>query len=366
MTVPQVDTLIIGQGLAGSILAFQLIARGQRVLVIDNDHQGSASQVAAGIINPITGHRLNLTEGFVDYYACATAFYAELESTLRVSLIKQVEQVRLLKNPGQASYFSKRLEQDAYADFLETNTATTLFKEQPYGSAKIKQTSIVNTSELLAALKRWLIEQNAHLNTHVDYDELHFNSSGVSYREFSASRVIFCEGYQAINNPWLKDLPFKLAKGEILTIEKPKEKLREEPGEQLRAKQGEKQGEEQTQMLSWGNWLIPYGDNCAKLGSNYAWQDTDLTPSHSVREKLLNSLEEQTGLKPTVLNHQVGIRPTTTHRHAFVGGISKQAGAYCFNGFGSKGCLTIPAHSQLLCDHLINNTQLPEELNKWL
>jgi glycine/D-amino acid oxidase-like deaminating enzyme len=361
MTVPQVDTLIIGQGLAGSMLAFQLIARGQRVLVIDNDYQGSASQVAAGIINPITGHRLNLTEGFVDYYTCATAFYAQLESTLGVSLIKQVEQVRLLKNPGQASYFSKRLEQTAYDDFLEANTAATLFKQQQYGCAKVKQTSIVNTAELLAAVKRWLLEQNAYLNKSINYSKLHFDSTGVNYEEFSATRVVFCEGYQAINNPWLKDLPFKLAKGEILTIEKPKEKLTDELEEAA-----QQQSSASKQMLSWGNWLVPYGDNCAKLGSNYAWQDTDLTPSSSVREKLLNSLEEQTGLRPTVLNHQVGVRPTTTHRHAFVGGISNQVGAFCFNGFGSKGCLTIPAHSRLLCDHLLNNTPLPEELSKWL
>ena len=350
MTVPQVDTLIIGQGLAGSILAFQLIAQGQRVLVIDNGHTGSASQVAAGIINPITGHRLNLTEGFVDYYTYATAFYDQLESTLGVSLITPIDQVRLLKNPGQASYFSKRLEQASYADFLEKNTATTLFKKQEYGSAKVKQTSIVDTPKLLAAIKHWLLAQNAYLNTRVDYGKLHFDSAGVSYQEFSATRVIFCEGYQAINNPWLKNLPFKLAKGEILTIEHPKEQMKEES----------------THMLSWGNWLTPYGDNYAKLGSNYAWQDTDLTPSEAAREKLLNSLEGQTGLRPTVVNHQVGIRPTTTHRHAFVGSISKQVGAFCFNGFGSKGCLTIPTHSELLCDHLLNNTQLPEELNKWL
>lgn len=350
MTVPQVDTLIIGQGLAGSILAFQLIAQGQRVLVIDNEHKGSASQVAAGIINPITGHRLNLTEGFVDYYTYATTFYTELESTLGVRLVTPIDQVRLLKNPGQASYFSKRLEQASYADFLEKNTAATLLKKQEYGSAKIKQTSIVDTPKLLAEIKHWLLAQNAYFNTRVDYSKLHLDSTGVRYQEFSATRVIFCEGYQAINNPWLKDLPFKLAKGEILTIEQPKESL----------------NKESKHMLSWGNWLIPYGDNCAKLGSNYAWQDTDLTPSEAVREKLLNSLEDQTGLRPMVVNHQVGVRPTTTHRHAFVGSISKQINAYCFNGFGSKGCLTIPTHSQLLCDHLLSNTQLPEELNKWL
>jgi glycine/D-amino acid oxidase-like deaminating enzyme len=349
MPVAQIDFLIIGQGLAGSMLAFQLIARGQRVMVIDNDYHGSASQVAAGIVNPITGHRLNLTDGFVDFYSTASAFYQTLERTLKISLIKQVEQVRLLKNPGQASYFAKRLEQDAYADFLETNTASTLFTHAEFGSAKIKQTSIVDTSRLLKATRQWLLEQNSYLDTCLDYRKLSFTDEGVSYQDLCASRVIFCEGYQAINNPWLKDLPFKLAKGEILTLEKAQQNS-------LRS----------SKMLSWGNWLIPYHENTTKLGSNYAWNDTDLTPSEAVREKLLDSLEGQTGLKPTVLNHQVGIRPTTIDRHPFVGAISKQAGAYCFNGFGSKGCLTIPAHTELLCDHLLNQVSLTEELTKWL
>jgi glycine/D-amino acid oxidase-like deaminating enzyme len=198
-------------------------------------------------------------------------------------------------------------------------------------------------------VRAWLREQGAYINTRIDYGALHFNTDSVSYHQFSADRVIFCEGYQAISNPWLKDLPFKLAKGEILTIEPPQQA-----------------NSISNQMLSWGHWLIPHGDNSAKLGSNYAWQDTDLTPSDTVREKLLSSLEEQTGLKPKVMNHQVGIRPTTTHRHAFVGAISKQIRAYCFNGFGSKGCLTIPAHAELLCNHLLNQVVLPEDLTKWL
>ena len=345
MHVPQFDYLIIGQGLAGSILAFQLIARGQRVMVIDNDHKGSASQVAAGIINPITGHRLNLTDGFVGYYFSASTLYQQLEQTLEVNLIRKIDQVRLLKNPGQASYFHKRLDQDDYVHFIEANKEASLFMNTEYGTAKIKQTSIVDTELLLQTLKKWLVDRNAYRNTYVDYSELIFAVDGVGYQDFSASRVIFCEGYQAINNPWLKDLPFKLAKGEILTIER--------------------QSNHES-MMSWGNWLIPSTNDVAKLGANYAWNDTDLQPSDTTRAKLLESLRDQTGLEPTVLNHQVGIRPTTTHRHAFVGSISKQERAFCFNGFGSKGCLTIPAHAEFLCDHLLNDTLLPKELNQWL
>ena len=51
-----IDYLIIGQGLAGSLLAWELINRNCKVVIIDNG-QENASQVAAGLINPIAGQR---------------------------------------------------------------------------------------------------------------------------------------------------------------------------------------------------------------------------------------------------------------------------------------------------------------------
>ena len=53
----QVDAIIVGQGLAGSLLAFALHQRGQQVMLLD-DGVVNASQVAAGLINPVTGQRL--------------------------------------------------------------------------------------------------------------------------------------------------------------------------------------------------------------------------------------------------------------------------------------------------------------------
>ena len=55
------DFLIIGQGLAGSALAYQLLQAGQKVLVIDNQYANSASRVAAGLLNPITGNEMKKT-----------------------------------------------------------------------------------------------------------------------------------------------------------------------------------------------------------------------------------------------------------------------------------------------------------------
>ena len=50
MSDTHIDTLILGQGLAGSLLARLLIRAGQSVCVIDDGHTSSSSTVAAGLV----------------------------------------------------------------------------------------------------------------------------------------------------------------------------------------------------------------------------------------------------------------------------------------------------------------------------
>ncbi|MEX0882137.1 MAG: FAD-binding protein, partial [Cyclobacteriaceae bacterium] len=51
----EVDFLLIGQGLAGTVLSYRLIKAGFKVHLIDKDEEGTSSKVAAGLYNPITG-----------------------------------------------------------------------------------------------------------------------------------------------------------------------------------------------------------------------------------------------------------------------------------------------------------------------
>jgi len=51
------DYLVIGQGLAGSAIALQLLKRNRKFMVLDQPHQNNSSAVAAGIFNPITGKK---------------------------------------------------------------------------------------------------------------------------------------------------------------------------------------------------------------------------------------------------------------------------------------------------------------------
>ena len=57
MTKTEINYLIVGGGIAGSLLAYNLYKAGKQVRLIQTSMKGEASSVSAGLINPITGKR---------------------------------------------------------------------------------------------------------------------------------------------------------------------------------------------------------------------------------------------------------------------------------------------------------------------
>ena len=82
----RVDFVIVGQGLAGTTLAWQLLRRGRSVLVIDREGGVTSSRIAAGLITPVTGKRLAKSWRWEELYPAAVAFYRSLEAEIRVLL----------------------------------------------------------------------------------------------------------------------------------------------------------------------------------------------------------------------------------------------------------------------------------------
>src|SRR5215213_4280553 len=75
-----VDFVIVGAGLAGTTLAWQLRRRGRSVLVLDRETGGAASRVAAGLVTPVTGKRLARSWRWDELFPAAVAFYREVEA----------------------------------------------------------------------------------------------------------------------------------------------------------------------------------------------------------------------------------------------------------------------------------------------
>src|SRR5580704_8111533 len=107
--VREVDYLVVGQGLAGSLLACLLQMERKDVLVIDNAHRTAASLSAAGIMNPITGKRLNRPFLIDRLLENAFAVYPSVERHLEISFFRRRKVLRLLRSADEQSQWKERL-----------------------------------------------------------------------------------------------------------------------------------------------------------------------------------------------------------------------------------------------------------------
>lgn len=326
------DALIIGQGLAGSLLAWTLIQRQYRVLVVDPG-QENASQVAAGLINPITGKRLVKHPQMDAYLTSAHHYYRALEQTFGQAFLVELPMLRVLQSTQEQEYAQKRLLQADYHPYISNYHAEIESISSQHGILQQTGTGYLQTLPLLTRLRQFLIARSSYIAANLDYADIHFQPI-LQWREYQPKHIIFCEGHQAINNPWFGDLPFQLAKGEILTAETA-DLLPE-------------------QILNFGKWLIPLGDNQFKTGATFQPHFTDNLPSEAARLLLLAALHSICPKLKTIhiCEHKSGIRPATLDRQPFVGSHPRLANLHIFNGFGSKGSLLIPWHCQKFADFL--------------
>jgi glycine/D-amino acid oxidase-like deaminating enzyme len=84
-----VDYLVIGQGISGSLLSRNLLMAGKSVMVIDEANAASASRVAGGIVNPVTGKRLVRSWMIEKLLPFALDTYRAIEKELNVTIVKQ-------------------------------------------------------------------------------------------------------------------------------------------------------------------------------------------------------------------------------------------------------------------------------------
>jgi glycine oxidase len=96
------DVLVLGQGLAGTMLAWELEQAGVSFEIVDHGHAMAATSAAAGIINPITGQRLAKSWRFERCFPIAQASYQALERELGKSLWHPMRMRRIFADASDA------------------------------------------------------------------------------------------------------------------------------------------------------------------------------------------------------------------------------------------------------------------------
>ena len=346
MSEPHFDILIVGQGLAGSALAWMLIGAGQRVCVIDDDHVGASSAVAAGLINPLAGMRFNRRPELDDWLSAADRWYAELEAGLGQRYFHPLPMLRLFRSAEQRRFHARRiLEPEAHAllgqSFESGRTPEAV--AAPHGGFIQRRTGYVDLPLLLSGVRDWLSRRGSLRSQKLEYGQIAVSRDGVTAGELRARRLIFCDGARMRFNPWFAELPLAPEKGEILDLRL--------------------DGWRPRHIINGAHWLVPLENGQVRFGATHEHRQIDEVPTAAARQQLLAGLR---ALLPAaqgaqLIRQQAGIRPGTSDRYPLLGHHPEYPGLWIFNGFGARGALTIPWYAQRLTAHLTAAAPLPRE-----
>ena len=340
-------TLIIGQGIAGTLLAWSLRQRGMLVHIADGNLPGASSSVAAGIINPVTGKRFVKSWRFDEFFPVAKEIYQKLEHELGTPLWEEPPTLRLLGSPEEANDWAIRCAQPEYSDHLgevENAGAWGQFLKQGFHFGVIRKSARVNLPMLIATFRQHAISEGIFMERGIEYEEIE-----TLLQEYD--RIVFCEGWRAQTNPFFPEAPFRVSKGEALIIRFPNRQTTQSrltssmPGARLPTGQTTlscQTGALPTEMLKKTMLLVPLGDGTFWVGSTYRWHFEDTLPGTEGRDYILGYLHEMFDEPFEVVDHVAGIRPTMIDRRPVVGQSKLNPNVFIFNGLGTKGALLAP------------------------
>jgi glycine oxidase len=330
------DFLVVGQGLAGSLLALELESGGAIATVVDSPLPYSSSKVAAGIINPITGKRLATSPDFGEYKDYASKRYRELEGILGTQFYRETRVLRILKDDKELAVYEKRNAEEAARLWLGELHPSGSFGSNladPYGSFEILGAATLDTVKFLQATRSWLQAQGCLSQEVFRHEDLIPDRNHVSWGGRDYGCAIFCEGYRIRDNPWFRHCRMELAAGEIQTI---------------RTMASLPQG-----ILNAGKWLRPAGAAETYLaGSTYRWEGLESPPSQDGLEEMQQGLGKFLAAPYEVLDRQTGIRPVSKDRKPIMGRHPEHPCLAVLNGLGSKGSLLAPLLAHNLASHL--------------
>jgi glycine/D-amino acid oxidase-like deaminating enzyme len=324
---------IIGQGLAGSVLAYFLLKEGQNVQIFDALDVPSSSKVAAGIYNPVTGKRLVKTWLADKLFPFLENFYPQLEKELNARFFFPVPLFHPFPDIATQKFFKSDHIPEDFFDFCSLEFENVHRQEivnSTLGGIKMKHAGWVDLKVMLNAFRAYFLERNILTETSF-------------VPEITHGITIFCEGFHGKFNPHFSYLPFNPVKGEIVDIEIQNLDLQE--------------------IINQGVFVIPLGGNTFRLGATYKWDVLDFVPTEEGATILTEKFKKLMKPQMRIVSQQAGVRPATKDRRPFLGMHPELKNVGIFNGFGSKGVSLAPFFGKQFVDFLVYQKELHPEVN---
>ncbi len=337
-----VDFLLVGQGISGSFLYHELVKAGYSVAVVDERRPNSASMVASGVINPVTGRRIVKTWLIDEIIPAIRASYSELSELFDINALQELSVIDFFTTPQMVLAFQQRFAEDK--QYLSLPAEQQQWKDQfnhDFGFGEITPAFVANMQEIITNSRKRIAESGRLIDTGFDINRLVLQTDELRYEELTASRLIFCDGISSATNPYFGMLPFGGNKGEAVIVEI--------------------EGLEPDHVFKKGFSLVPWKQNLFWLGSNYLWEFENDLPTPGYYRFAENWLRQTLRMPFRIVEHLAAIRPATLERRPFIGFHPVYPQLGIFNGMGTKGCSLAPFFAKQFVQQIKTGSGLYKE-----
>lgn len=331
------EYLIIGQGIAGTLLSYELLCAGKKVMVIDGPSAHKASLVAGAMINPMIGKNWTPALHQEIFIPAALSAYKALGQLLNTTVIKESSLLVFHKHEANERVFNASQVSNSNNLHLLPGKQIKDLQAQFHFSHSVGCVApvwLIDAEHLLQAWRNYLNTRNSLLADRFHFEDCQISDNSIRYKNIQANKIIFCEGAIARDNPLFQSLPFTKNRGEALLLSIPNLSTEHIYHQELR--------------------LIPKSDGLFWCGSNYQWSFENLSPDEEWRKKTEQQLKKWLRIPFDVQHHLVAERPTTAGQVPLTGVHPTQKNVFIFNGLGTRGYSSGPYLAQQLCQQLIN------------
>jgi glycine oxidase len=341
----KVEFLIVGNGLAGMMLAFEMLKHKLDFRIAYSPRKYRASSVAAGLFNPLVFRRLTKSWMADELLPEMKTKYLELEKLLKKTIYYEKNILKPLSEQEKILW-KERINIPEYSNYItaveDVCPVDGLIPAAGYGI--VGSSGFVNLELLLDTADRFFEQIGLLMETTFHFGQINPKNKNYETGNIMASKIIFCEGAHLHENPFFQFIKLIPAKGEILLIHIP------ELSEEF--------------ILNKKVFVLPVGNQNFKAGSTYEWDDLSEKPTEKGKSSVMERLDKLISVRYTVVNHQAGIRPTISDRRPVLGIHPQYDNLSVFNGLGTKGVMLAPYFSSEMLKLLtIGNYQIDYEVD---
>ncbi|WP_372744367.1 NAD(P)/FAD-dependent oxidoreductase [Lutibacter sp.] len=337
-----VDYIIVGLGLAGLAFSKELEANNKSFAVFENNSQNS-SVVAGGVYNPVILKRFTPVWEASNQLNVALPFYQELENKFKKRYNFPIDIFRIFKSIEEQNNWFVASDNQALSNYMvsEINHSAIDGIQANHGYGKLVNTGWVDTQLLLNDYSAYLKTKNALLNESFNHADVIISDENIKYQHITATKIVFCEGFGMLQNPFFNYLPMQEAKGELLIIHAPNLKV--------------------NALIKAAVFVLPLGNDLYKVGATFNWKDKTQNPSEEGKIELLEKLDTFLNVPYKVVKQLAGIRPTVKDRRPLVGTHPHYKNLAILNGLGTRGVIIAPIAAKQLYNYLENGVSINPE-----